>query len=108
MSPQPSPPVPVRRVEREALAGEIIGAPVVLRPTPGIPRAVEGTIVDESLSTLLVRVPDRARPLRVPKAGLEGTIVLGGEELPLRGESLRVRPEDRTKRLLSGGPRRNR
>jgi RNase P/RNase MRP subunit p29 len=106
MSPQQSSTVPVRRVEREALAGEILGAPVVLRPTPGIPRTLAGTVVDESLSTLLVRVPGRSRPLRVPKAGLEGTIVLGGEELPLRGESLRVRPEDRTKRLLSGGPRR--
>jgi RNase P/RNase MRP subunit p29 len=106
MSPHETLLQPARRVEREALAGEIIGAPVHLRPSPGIPRDVEGTIVDESLSTLLVRVPGRSRPVRVPKTGLEGTVLLGGRELPLRGEFLRQRPEDRTKRLLTGGPRR--
>ncbi len=106
MSPHEIPPRSDRRADREALAGEILGAPVRLRPTRGIARPVEGTIVDETLSTLLVRVPGRSRPLRVPKSGLEGTILLGGRELPLRGEPLRVRPEDRTKRLLTGGPRR--
>ena len=94
------------RVEREALAGEILGASVALPPSPAHRGAIEGTIVDESLSTFLVRVAGRSRPLRVPKAGLEGTIVLGAGELPLKGETLRVRPEDRTKRLLIGGPRR--
>ncbi|MGA8302577.1 MAG: hypothetical protein WA547_03360 [Thermoplasmata archaeon] len=94
------------RTEREALAGEILGAPVAIRASPGLPHPVDGTIVDETLSTFLVRVPGRARPLRVPKAGLEGTIVLAGGELPLRGDTLRVRSEDRTKRLLTGGPRR--
>ncbi|HTW76796.1 MAG TPA: ribonuclease P protein subunit [Thermoplasmata archaeon] len=106
MPPQSIPATPLRRVEREALAGEILGSTVVLRPSAGIRRTVEGTVVDESLSTLLVRETGRTRPTRVPKAGLEGTIVLGAGELPLRGESLRVRPEDRTKRLLTGGPRR--
>ncbi len=95
-----------RRVDRATLAGEILGAPVVLAPSRGIPREVRGTLVDETLSTLLVREPHRARPTRVPKAGLTGTIVLSGGELPLSGELLRQRPEDRTKRLLSGGPRR--
>ena len=44
----------------------------------------------------------------LPKAGLVGTIVLPAGELPLRGDALRQRPEDRTKRLLTGGPRRSR
>jgi len=96
------------RPEREALAGELIGASVLLPASRALREPVEGTIVDETLSTFLVRVPGRARPLRVAKAGLEGTIVLGAGELPLRGEALRVRPEDRTKRLLTGGPRRYR
>ncbi|MGA8542061.1 MAG: ribonuclease P protein subunit [Thermoplasmata archaeon] len=100
--------VELSRPEREALAGEILGASVAIPASPALREPVEGTIVDETLSTLLVRVPGRTRPLRVPKAGLEGTIVLPSGELPLRGELLRVRPEDRTKRLLSGGPRRNR
>ncbi len=95
-----------RRVDRTTLAGEILGAPVVLAPSRGIPREVRGTVVDETLSTLLVRESRPTRPTRVPKAGLTGTIVLGGGELPLSGELLRQRPEDRTKRLLTGGPRR--
>jgi RNase P/RNase MRP subunit p29 len=96
------------RAQREALAGEIVGASVAIPAARALGGPLEGTIVDETLSTLLVRVPGRARLVRVPKVGLEGTIVLGAGELPLSGELLRVRPEDRTKRLLSGGPRRNR
>lgn len=98
--------VDLSRAEREALAGEILGATVVLPASSALRHRVEGTIVDETLSTFLVRVAGRSRALRVPKAGLEGTIVLGAGELPLRGDALRVRPEDRTKRLLTGGPRR--
>jgi len=102
-------PVPSRaRVEREALAGELIGAPVAIEPAPGHRSAIRGVVVDETLHTFLVRVPGRARPLRVPKAGLTGTIDLPAGELPLRGDALRQRPEDRTKRLLTGGPRRSR
>jgi len=92
--------------EREALAGELIGAPITITSAPGLARPLEGRVVDESLSTFSIRVPGRTAPLRVPKAGLTGTIVLPKGELPLRGELLRVRPEDRTKRLLAGGPRR--
>ena len=94
------------RVEREALAGEILGASVSIPASRGLRHAVEGTLVDESLSTFSVRVPGRPRPVRVPKTGLTGTIVLPSGELPLKGDALRVRPEDRTKRLLAVGPRR--
>jgi RNase P/RNase MRP subunit p29 len=94
------------RAVREALAGELLGASVALPASPALAAPVEGTIVDETLSTFVVRLAGRSRTVRVPKAGLEGTIVLGAGELPLRGEPLRVRPEDRTKRLLTGGPRR--
>jgi RNase P/RNase MRP subunit p29 len=94
------------RVEREALAGELLGAAIAIESAPGLGRPIRGTLVDETLSTFVVRVPGRARPLRVPKTGLVGTIALPAGELPLRGETLRVRPEDRTKRLLTGGPRR--
>lgn len=94
-----------RRVA-EALAGELIGAAVDLPPAPGRAGAVRGTIVDETLRTFVVRVPGRHRTVRISKTGLVGTISLGAGELPLRGDALRVRPEDRTKRLLAGGPRR--
>jgi RNase P/RNase MRP subunit p29 len=92
--------------DRLAYAGEIIGAPVHIPPSPAIRSAVDGVLVDETLSLVRVRVPGRDRPVAVPKSALAGTIVLGGRELPLRAEALRVRPEDRTKRLLAGGPRR--
>ncbi len=94
------------RENAEAFAGEILGAAVAFPSSPALRKPIRGTVVDETLSMLLVRVPGRSRPVRVPKAGLEGTIALGGRELPLRGEVLRVRPEDRTKRLLARGPRR--
>jgi RNase P/RNase MRP subunit p29 len=96
------------RAQRESLAGEILGASIVVPTSAAVRAPLEGTIVDETLATFVVRVPGRDRAVRVPKAGLVGTIVLGGDEIPLRGDLLRVRPEDRTKRLLTGGPRRNR
>jgi RNase P/RNase MRP subunit p29 len=92
--------------ERVALAGELIGAFLEVPAGPGRPRAVAGTVVDETLGTLVVRPTGGGRAVRLAKSGLTGTIALGGRELPLRGDLLRVRPEDRTKRLLAGGPRR--
>jgi RNase P/RNase MRP subunit p29 len=92
--------------DRLAYAGEILGAPVRIHASAALAHPVEGVVVDESLALLYVRVPGRARPVRVPKSALTGTIYLDGRELPLSGETLRVRPEDRTKRVLAGGPRR--
>jgi len=92
--------------DRLAYAGEIIGAPVHVDASPGHAQALDGVVVDESLSLLYVRIAGRPAPVAVPKSGATGTILLGGRELPLRAEALRVRPEDRTKRLLTGGPRR--
>lgn len=94
------------RAEREALAGEILGAPIAVRSAPGLAGRLDGTVVDETLSTLLIRVPGRRRPVRLAKAGLEAALRLPSGELSLRGDGLRVRPEDRTKRLLASGPRR--
>jgi RNase P/RNase MRP subunit p29 len=92
--------------ERVALAGELIGASVAVPPGPGRAGAVTGTIVDETLGTIVVRTAGTRRCVRLAKAGLAGTIAIAERELPLRGDLLRVRPEDRTKRLLAGGPRR--
>ncbi len=89
-----------------AFEGEILGAPVTIAHGPGLARTpLRGTLVDETLETFLVRLADSERVLRVPKVGLEGTILLGGKELPVRGDALRVRPEDRTKRLAWRGRR---
>ena len=88
----------------ESLAGELLGAVVRIERHPGLARLpLEGTVVDETLGTFVVREAGRARPRRIPKAGAEGTILLGEQALPLKGGALRVRPEDRTKRLLGAG-----
>ena len=91
---------------REALAGELLGAPITVRSAPGLSGEVAGTLVDETLSTFVIRRSGHGRTVRLPKAGLEGTILLPSGELPLKGDALRVRPEDRTKRLLGAGPKR--
>jgi RNase P/RNase MRP subunit p29 len=96
------------RSVREALAGELVGATVRVTRAPGLHSLpLEGEIVDETLGTFLIRVPGTGRKRRVPKSGLVGTIYLANRELPLNGELLRMRPEDRTKRLLWGGRRRD-
>ena len=88
----------------EALAQEFLGAAVRIDRHPGLGGLpVVGTIVDETLETFVVREPGRSRLRRIPKNGAEGWILLGERELPLKGASLRVRPEDRTKRLLGRG-----
>ena len=93
--------------DRAALAGEILGAAVSVDHAPGIRTLpLRGTIIDESMHTFTVRLADRSRVLCVPKPGLRGTILLGERELPLIGDSLRIRPQDRTKRILAGGSRR--
>ena len=98
---------PPTREQREALAGEIIGATLVIEWAPGLaPLPLRGKIIDESLGTFLVEIPGHERPRRIPKGRLDGMILLGNRELPLNGDALRVRPEDRTKRMLLGGSRR--
>ena len=89
-----------------AFAGEILGAPIVVAHPGLVGGSVEGTLVDETMNTLLVRAAATGRSVRVPKSGASGTILLGGRPLPLIGEALRLRPEDRTKRLASRGRRR--
>jgi RNase P/RNase MRP subunit p29 len=88
----------------DRFAGEILGSPIRIESHPGLADLpLDGTLVDESLETFLIRAGPSARVLRVPKRGAIGTLVLDGRPLPLNGDSLRVRPEDRTKRLLGRG-----
>ena len=92
--------------ERVALAGELIGAAISVPAGPGRAHATTGTIVDETFGTFVIRRSEDGRTVRLAKRGLVGTLGLAEAELPLKGDLLRVRPEDRTKRLLSLGPRR--
>ncbi len=90
-----------------ALLGEIIGLPVHITEAPGIqPLPLDGIVADETLHTLLIRRAGASRLRRVPKNGLRAVLVKDGDEVPLIGEVLRVRPEDRTKLLALGGRRR--
>jgi RNase P/RNase MRP subunit p29 len=90
-----------------ALLGEIIGLPVHITEAPGIrPLPLDGVVADETLHTLMIRRTGASRLRRVPKTGLRATLVKDGDEVPLIGEVLRVRPEDRTKLLALGGRRR--
>jgi RNase P/RNase MRP subunit p29 len=96
-----------RSVASSALLGEIIGLPVHISEAPGIqPLPMDGVVADETLHTLLIRRAGATRLRRVPKAGLRAVLVKDGDEVPLIGEALRARPEDRTKLLALGGRRR--
>lgn len=91
-----------------ALAGELIGAPIRVEAAPGVqPLPFEATIIDETLSTFVVRREPTGRRLRLQKRGLTGRILLDGREIPLSGDPLRVRPEERTKRLALRPPGRS-
>jgi RNase P/RNase MRP subunit p29 len=92
-----------------ALLGEIIGLPIRITQAPGIsPLPLDGVISDETLRTLLVRPAGRRRDRRIPKSGLEATIVKDGEECRIFGDAITVRPEDRTKLVALAGRRRMR
>lgn len=96
-----------RNSSSSPLLGEIIGLPVRILEAPGIqPLPMEGIIADETLHTLWVRRGGATRLRQVPKAGLRATVLKDGDEVPVIGEALRARPEDRTKLLALGGRRR--
>jgi RNase P/RNase MRP subunit p29 len=96
------PPIP----HADVLAGELLGAPIRVLSAPGIADVpFDGTLVDETLSTFVVRARTGGRLRRIAKAGLTATVLLGAGEIPLKGDALRVRPEDRTKRLSPRGRR---
>ena len=98
----PRPEVP----QADALAGEILGAPIEIDHAPGLAQGrLTGVLVDETMQTFVVRPAGSARTVRIAKAGLTGTIFLEGRPAPLNGDTLRVRPEDRTKRLAARGRR---
>jgi RNase P/RNase MRP subunit p29 len=88
-----------------AFAGEILGSEVEILHRGLAGGRISGRLVDETMQTFVVRSAS-GRLTRVPKAGALGTVHVGGRPLPLIGEALRLRPEDRTKRFASRGRRR--
>ena len=89
------------------LMEEFIGGILTVVQAPGVQDLpLTGRIVDETLNMMYVLPSGARRPRGIPKAGLVGTLTLGSREIPLRGDDLRVRPEDRIKRMALRGHRR--
>jgi RNase P/RNase MRP subunit p29 len=85
------------------LLGEIIGERVFVKDSSCRERvALKGVVIDETLSTLLVRT-DGGETKRIPKQGSVFVFPsLGGAGgCEARGEDFACRPEDRTKKLAS-------
>ena len=93
-----------REARPSELMGEFIGQPMTVLSAPGVqPLPFRGRVVDES-KEMFYLLPERASRARaVPKRGLRAEVMLGTDEIPLSGEALRVRPEDRVKRLAPRG-----
>ncbi|HLE46940.1 MAG TPA: ribonuclease P protein subunit, partial [Candidatus Thermoplasmatota archaeon] len=81
------------------LRGEFLGKPAEILDAPD-PTLVgkSGTIVDESLNTLVLKTADR-RTLRVAKAHTVFAIDMGNGRVTVRGDRIRFRPEDRIKKV---------
>ena len=81
---------------------ELIGLEVTVEsPHPGW-HGLSGTVVDETKHTFLVEraSPEGpAREVRVPKAGQRFAFRVGEKRFVVRGDEIRFRPEDRTKRI---------
>ena len=108
LSPGTSPSTTARptKARPEDLMGEFTGLRLVITEAPGIqPLPFAGTVLDETLNLFYVRPDGATRARAIPKAGLVGALSTGGREIPLRGDDLRVRPEDRIKRLAPRGRR---
>ena len=74
---------------------ELIGLSVIVRKaTDPTLVGLRGRVVDETRNTLLVETAKGEK--RVPKKGAE--FAFGSEEVPIRGDDLLFRPEERIKR----------
>jgi RNase P/RNase MRP subunit p29 len=94
----------IREARPSDLMGEFIGRDLTVLSAPGIvPLPFRGRVVDETKQMFYVLPAGAQRARGVPKAGLRARLDLGSEEIPLSGEGLRLRPEDRIKRLAPRG-----
>ncbi len=94
----------IRDARPSDLMGEFIGRDLTVLSAPGfVPLPFRGQVVDETKQMFYLRPPGARRARGVPKAGLRARLDLGTEEIPLSGEGLRLRPEDRIKRLAPRG-----
>ena len=92
----------VPRLEGAARAvarGELIGLPVrVAAASDGGLVGLAGTVVDETLRTLTVRVAD-GREVRLSKPGATFEFTAPQGKVLVAGAAIEFRPEDRTKKV---------
>ena len=86
------------RNERNLLQHEFIGLPVKVKES----RAegylgLQGTVVDESKNMLEIDIGKKR--IKIPKVGNTFVFTIEGEPFEVDGSTIRIRSEDRTKRL---------
>ncbi len=79
--------------------GELIGleASIVGSTHEGFV-GMKGTVVDETLNTLVIQTPEGDRT--IPKTGSTFSFRVGGEDHVILGRTIRYRPEDRPKKIM--------
>lgn len=93
MTSEPRSPANLPRHELIGLVVEVTGSP---DPTQ---KGVRGTVVDETMRTLVVRSGDRDRT--IPKTGRTFVFEVDGDRVEVAGSAIAYRPEDRPKKVRS-------
>ena len=92
----------MRSSSRKTTAGvarhELIGLEVEVRSAHAGWSGLSGKVVDETKHTFLVETASGSE-LLVPKAGQEFVFRVGERRFVVRGDEVRFRPEDRTKKV---------
>lgn len=77
---------------------ELIGLEVEVRSAHAGWSGLSGKVVDETKHTFLVETASGSQ-LLVPKGGQEFVFRVGESRFAIRGDEIRFRPEDRTKKV---------
>ena len=92
----------MRSSSRKTAAGvarhELIGLEVEVRSAHAGWSGLSGKVVDETTHTFLVETASGSQ-LLVPKSGQEFVFRVGEHRFVVRGDEIRFRPEDRTKKV---------
>jgi ribonuclease P protein subunit POP4 len=87
-----------RKSAADVARHELIGLEVAVESPHRGWHGLSGTVVDETKHTFLVETASGSR-LLVPKAGQGFVFRVGEQRLSVRGDEIRFRPEDRTKKV---------
>ncbi|OIO66307.1 hypothetical protein COY28_04230 [Candidatus Woesearchaeota archaeon CG_4_10_14_0_2_um_filter_57_5] len=90
-------------MHEKLLAGEIVGCPV--KVLSGTHAGHAGDVIDETMQLLIIRTSAGVR--RAHKRGSVFSLRINGENITIEGESLCLRPKERTKALLQRRPSRH-